>query len=70
MPLGEVVRRVESRVWLVTGAQRCPLVAGVFLGVAGLLKGLLTGGRAPLREALLEELRTPRHRLQVRTHTH
>ncbi|XP_046872611.1 thyroid adenoma-associated protein homolog isoform X3 [Hypomesus transpacificus] len=67
VPLGEVVRRVESRVWLVTGAQRCPLVAGVFLGVAGLLKGLLTGGRAPLREALLEELRTPRHRLQVGT---
>ncbi|XP_034152617.1 thyroid adenoma-associated protein homolog isoform X2 [Esox lucius] len=64
--LCEVVGRVESRLWLVTGAQCCPLVCGAYLGVAGLLRARCSQGFLhQLIGLLLSELHSPNHRLQV-----
>ncbi|KAJ7994291.1 hypothetical protein DPEC_G00264360 [Dallia pectoralis] len=64
--LCEVVGRVESRLWLVTGAQRCPLVCGVYLRVAGLLRAHCSQGFLHrLSDLLLSELQSLNHRLQV-----
>nr|XP_029493834.1 thyroid adenoma-associated protein homolog isoform X1 [Oncorhynchus nerka] len=64
--LCDVVDRVESRLWLVTGAQHCPLVRGAYLGVAGLLRGFCSQGfLLQMRDVLLSELHSPHQRLQV-----
>ncbi|KAL0979345.1 hypothetical protein UPYG_G00183930 [Umbra pygmaea] len=62
----EVVGRVESRLWLVTGVQRCPLVRGAYLGVVGLLRRHCSQRFLhQLRDLLSTELHSPHHRLQV-----
>uniref|UniRef100_UPI003AAEFBF2 tRNA (32-2'-O)-methyltransferase regulator THADA n=1 Tax=Centroberyx gerrardi TaxID=166262 RepID=UPI003AAEFBF2 len=64
--LCEVVSRVDASLWLVTGAQRCPMVRGAYLGVAGSLRRFSSEVYLnKLSDTLLCELHTPQHRLQV-----
>ncbi|XP_056135401.1 thyroid adenoma-associated protein homolog [Lampris incognitus] len=74
--LCKVVSRVEALLWLVTDHQRCPLVRGAYLAVAGSLRGFCSEAFLhKMNGTLLCELHRPQHRLQVLcmlsdTHTH
>ncbi|KAM3867515.1 tRNA (32-2'-O)-methyltransferase regulator THADA [Diretmus argenteus] len=64
--LCEVVSRVEASLWLGAGAQRCPLVRGAYLGVAGSINRLCSEDYlSKLSNALLHELHTPQPKLQI-----
>ncbi|XP_033946263.1 tRNA (32-2'-O)-methyltransferase regulator THADA [Pseudochaenichthys georgianus] len=64
--LCEVVRRVEASMWLVTGAQRCPLVRAAYIAVADSLRSLLSETfLSKLSDTLQSDLLTPQQQLQV-----
>ncbi|XP_059193716.1 thyroid adenoma-associated protein homolog [Centropristis striata] len=64
--LCEVLRRVEASMWLVTEAQRCPLVRAAYLGVADSLRRLCCESYlSKLSDTLLHHLQTPQQQLQV-----
>lgn len=66
LDLCEVVCRVEASLWLVTAAQRCPLVRGAYLGVVGSLRRFCSEVYLDrLSNTLLCELNAPQDRLQV-----
>uniref|UniRef100_A0A667ZTH9 Si:ch211-225b11.4 n=1 Tax=Myripristis murdjan TaxID=586833 RepID=A0A667ZTH9_9TELE len=57
---------VEASLWLVTAAQRCPLVRGAYLGVVGSLRRFCSEVYLDrLSNTLLCELNAPQDRLQV-----
>ncbi|XP_025947725.1 thyroid adenoma-associated protein homolog [Apteryx rowi] len=57
--LRPVARRLEARAWLLTPAQRCPLVRAAFLQVLALLAASCSPGfAARIRDALAAELRS------------
>ncbi|KAI1900979.1 hypothetical protein AGOR_G00055410 [Albula goreensis] len=62
----ELVECFESKLWLVTSSQRCPLIRSSFLSVAALLARFCSPGFLDqLQAQLLSELKSPSHRLQV-----
>ena len=64
--LCEVLRRVDTSMWLVTEAQRCPLVRAAYLGVADSLRRLCCETYlSKLSDTLLHDLQTPQQELQV-----
>ncbi|XP_063753076.1 tRNA (32-2'-O)-methyltransferase regulator THADA isoform X2 [Eleginops maclovinus] len=64
--LCEVLLRVEASMWLVTGAQRCPLVRAAYVAVADSLRSLLSESfLSKLSDTLLHDLLTPQQQLQV-----
>lgn len=64
--LCEVVSRIEALLWLVTDAQRCPLVRAAYLGVADSLRGVCSETfLLKLSETVTRDLRTPQEELQV-----
>ncbi|XP_070759925.1 tRNA (32-2'-O)-methyltransferase regulator THADA [Enoplosus armatus] len=64
--LCEVLSRVEASLWLVTEAQRCPLVRAAYLGVADSLRRFCCETYlSKLSDALMHDLRTPQRELQV-----
>lgn len=64
--LCEVVSRIEALLWLVTDAQRCPLVRAAYLGVAESLRGVCSETfLLKLSETVTRDLQTPQEELQV-----
>ncbi|TDH12887.1 hypothetical protein EPR50_G00050690 [Perca flavescens] len=64
--LCEVLRRVDTSVWLVTEAQRCPLVRAAYLGVADSLRRFCCETYlSKLSDTLVHDLQTPQQELQV-----
>ncbi|CAJ1068273.1 thyroid adenoma-associated protein homolog isoform X1 [Xyrichtys novacula] len=64
--LGEVLRRVDASLWLVTGAQRCPLVRAAYLGVADSLRGFCSETfLSKISETLICDLQKPQQQLHV-----
>ncbi|XP_056276061.1 thyroid adenoma-associated protein homolog isoform X3 [Pseudoliparis swirei] len=64
--LCEVLSRVEASMWLVTEAQRCPLVRAAYLGVAASLRRLCCEAfLSQLRSTLRHDLLTPQPERQV-----
>ncbi|XP_040011618.1 thyroid adenoma-associated protein homolog isoform X2 [Xiphias gladius] len=64
--LSEVLSRVDASLWLVTKAQRCPLVRAVYLGVADSLRRFCCETYlSKLSDTLMHELQTPQTGLQV-----
>lgn len=64
--LCEVLSRIEALLWLVTDAQRCPLVRAAYLGVADALRGVCSETfLSKLSETVTRDLRTPQEELQV-----
>ena len=58
---------MDASLWLVTVAQRCPLVRATYLGVANSLRRFCRETYlSKLRETLMHDLQTPREELQVR----
>lgn len=65
--LCEVLSRVEASLWLVTEAQRCPLVRAAYLGVADSLRRFCCETYlTKLSDILVRDLQTPQRELQVR----
>ena len=65
--LCEVLRSVEASLWLVTGAQRCPVVRAAYLGVADSLRRLCCETyMSKLSDTLVHDLQAPGQELQVR----
>lgn len=65
--LSEVLSRVDASLWLVTDAQRCPLVRAVYLGVADTLRRFCCETYlSKLSDSLMHDLQTPQTGLQVR----
>lgn len=71
--LSEVLNRVSASLWLVTEAQRCPLVRAAYLSVAESLKRFCSETYiSKLSNTLMHDLQTPQQGLQVggtQTHT-
>ncbi|KAF0033857.1 hypothetical protein F2P81_013923 [Scophthalmus maximus] len=64
--LSEVLSKVGASLWLVTQAQRCPLVRAVYLGVADLLRRFFCETYlSKLHDVLTRDLQTPQTGLQV-----
>ncbi|XP_051278992.1 thyroid adenoma-associated protein homolog [Dicentrarchus labrax] len=64
--LCEVLSRVDASVWLVTEAQRCPLVRAAYLGVADSLRRFCCETYlSKLSDTLMHDLQTPQQELQV-----
>uniref|UniRef100_A0A3Q1FE64 Si:ch211-225b11.4 n=1 Tax=Acanthochromis polyacanthus TaxID=80966 RepID=A0A3Q1FE64_9TELE len=64
--LCEVLIRVQASMWLVTEAQRCPLVRAVYLGVADSLRSLCCETfLSKLSDMLMLNLQAPQQGLQV-----
>ncbi|KAM9360663.1 tRNA (32-2'-O)-methyltransferase regulator THADA [Symphorus nematophorus] len=64
--LCEVLSRVETSLWLVTEAQRCPLVRAAYLGVTESLRGFCCETYlSKLSDTLIHDLQTPQRELQV-----
>ncbi|XP_020513692.2 tRNA (32-2'-O)-methyltransferase regulator THADA [Labrus bergylta] len=64
--LREVLSRVEAALWLVTEAQRCPLVRAAYLGVAESLREYCCETfLSKLSESLMHDLQKPQQQLQV-----
>ncbi|GAA6224743.1 thyroid adenoma-associated protein homolog isoform X1 [Lates japonicus] len=64
--LSEVLSRVDDSLWLVTDAQRCPLVRAVYLGVADTLRRFCCETYlSKLSDTLMHDLQTPQTGLQV-----
>ncbi|XP_024861145.1 thyroid adenoma-associated protein homolog [Kryptolebias marmoratus] len=64
--LHEVLSRVQTSLWLGTGAQSCPLVRAVYLGVVdSLRKDSCENFLSQLSDSLIHELRTPQQGLQL-----
>ncbi|XP_040897367.1 thyroid adenoma-associated protein homolog [Toxotes jaculatrix] len=64
--LSEVLSRMDASLWLVTDAQRCPLVRAVYLGVAGSLRRFCCDTYlSKLSDTLMHGLHTPKTGLQV-----
>ncbi|KAA8592239.1 hypothetical protein FQN60_017694 [Etheostoma spectabile] len=64
--LCEVLRWVDTSMWLVTEAQRCPLVRAAYLGVAdSLRKFCCETYLSKLSDTLVHDLQTPQQELQV-----
>ncbi|XP_068560247.1 tRNA (32-2'-O)-methyltransferase regulator THADA isoform X2 [Cebidichthys violaceus] len=64
--LCEVLSRVDASMWLVTEAQRCPLVRAAYLGVADSLRRLCRETYlSKLSYTLMRDLQTPRQELQL-----
>lgn len=65
--LCEVLGKMDASMWLVTEAQRCPLVRAAYLGVADSLRGLCCETYlAKLSHTLMRDVQTPLRELQVR----
>uniref|UniRef100_A0A3P8VX30 Si:ch211-225b11.4 n=1 Tax=Cynoglossus semilaevis TaxID=244447 RepID=A0A3P8VX30_CYNSE len=64
--LTDVVTKVEESLWLLTEAQRCPLVRAVYLEVAESLRGLCSETYLSyICDTLMHDLHTPQEGLQV-----
>lgn len=64
--LSEVLNRVSASLWLVTEAQRCPLVRAAYLSVAESLKTFCSETYiSKLSNTLMHDLQTPQQGLQV-----
>lgn len=64
--LREVLSRVDASLWLVTEAQRCPLVRAAYLGVAASLRRYSSETyMSKLSDTLTHDLQTPQRELQV-----
>ncbi|XP_034452342.1 thyroid adenoma-associated protein homolog isoform X1 [Hippoglossus hippoglossus] len=64
--LSEVLSKVDESLWLVTEAQRCPLVRAVYLGVADSLRRFCCETfLSKIRDILMHDLQTPQTGLQV-----
>ncbi|XP_078106846.1 tRNA (32-2'-O)-methyltransferase regulator THADA [Sander vitreus] len=64
--LCEVLRRVDTSMWLVTETQRCPLVRAAYLGVADSLRRFCCETYlSKLSDTLVHDLQTPQQELQV-----
>ncbi|XP_056233315.1 thyroid adenoma-associated protein homolog [Seriola aureovittata] len=64
--LSVVLSRVDTSLWLVTGAQRCPLVRAVYLGVVDSLRRFCCETYlSKLSDTLMRDLQTPQTGLQV-----
>ncbi|XP_070821591.1 tRNA (32-2'-O)-methyltransferase regulator THADA [Chaetodon trifascialis] len=64
--LCEVLSRVDASLWLVTDAQRCPLVRAAYLGVADSLRRLCCETYlSKLRDSLMHDLQKPPQALEV-----
>ncbi|XP_034398095.1 thyroid adenoma-associated protein homolog isoform X2 [Cyclopterus lumpus] len=64
--LCQVLSRVDASMWLVTEAQRCPLVRAAYLGVADSVRRLCCETYlSKLRYTLRHDLQTPQRELQV-----
>ncbi|KAM3611107.1 uncharacterized protein V6R79_013523 [Siganus canaliculatus] len=64
--LGEVLSRLDAALWLVTDAQRCPLVRTAYLGVADSLRAFCCESYlSKLNNTLMQDLQTPRQELQI-----
>ncbi|XP_041644080.1 thyroid adenoma-associated protein homolog [Cheilinus undulatus] len=64
--LREVLSRVEASLWLVTEAQRCPLVRAAYLSVVESLRGFLCETfLSKISETLMNDLQKPQQQLQV-----
>ncbi|XP_073321451.1 tRNA (32-2'-O)-methyltransferase regulator THADA [Pagrus major] len=64
--LCEVLRRVDASLWLVTRAQRCPLVRAAYLRVADALRRFCCESYlSKLSDTLMLDLQTPQQELQV-----
>ncbi|KAJ8415279.1 hypothetical protein AAFF_G00422590 [Aldrovandia affinis] len=62
----ELVECFESKMWLVTSSQRCPVIRSSYLTVGALLaRRCSIGFLEQLQAVLLSELQTPSHRLQI-----
>lgn len=64
--LQEVLSGVDASLWLVTEAQRCPLVRAAYLGVVESLRRFCCESfLGQLSDILIRDLQTPQHQLQV-----
>ncbi|XP_074526959.1 tRNA (32-2'-O)-methyltransferase regulator THADA isoform X2 [Halichoeres trimaculatus] len=64
--LCEVLRCVDASLWLVTEAQRCPLVRGAYLRLADLLREFFSETfLTKLSETLIHDIQKPQLKLQV-----
>ncbi|XP_026199632.1 thyroid adenoma-associated protein homolog isoform X2 [Anabas testudineus] len=64
--LSEVLNRVSASLWLVTKAQRCPLVRAAYLSVAESLRGFCSETYiSELSNTLMHDLQSPQQGLQV-----
>uniref|UniRef100_A0AAQ4RRM0 Si:ch211-225b11.4 n=1 Tax=Gasterosteus aculeatus aculeatus TaxID=481459 RepID=A0AAQ4RRM0_GASAC len=64
--LCEVLGKMDASMWLVTEAQRCPLVRAAYLGVADSLRGLCCETYlAKLSHTLMRDVQTPQRELQL-----
>ncbi|XP_068995115.1 tRNA (32-2'-O)-methyltransferase regulator THADA [Embiotoca jacksoni] len=64
--LCEVLNRMQASLWLVTEAQRCPLVRAVYLSVTECLRRLCSETfLSKLSDTLIHDLQTPQQGLQV-----
>lgn len=70
--LCEVLSKMDASLWLVTEAQRCPLVRGAYLGMADTLRRFCCETYlSKLNENLMHDLQTQQAELQVGdTHAH
>ncbi|KAL6114197.1 uncharacterized protein ACO6RY_05021 [Pungitius sinensis] len=64
--LCEVLGKMNASMWLVTEAQRCPLVRAAYLGVADSLRGLCCDTYlTELSHTLMRDIQTPQRELQL-----
>ncbi|CAG5923171.1 unnamed protein product [Menidia menidia] len=64
--LQEVLGRVHASLWLLTKAQRCPLVRAVYLGVVDTLRRHCSQSfLSQLSDTLMLDLQSPQHGLQI-----
>ncbi|KAM9743067.1 tRNA (32-2'-O)-methyltransferase regulator THADA [Menidia menidia] len=64
--LQEVLGRVHASLWLLTEAQRCPLVRAVYLGVVDALRRHCSQSfLSQLSDTLMHDLQSPQHGLQI-----
>ncbi|KAM8885353.1 tRNA (32-2'-O)-methyltransferase regulator THADA isoform 2-T2 [Spinachia spinachia] len=64
--LCEVLSKIDASMWLVTEAQRCPLVRAAYLGVADSLRGrCCVTYLAKLSHTLMRDIQTPEQELQL-----
>lgn len=64
--LREVLNRVDASLWLVTEAQRCPLVRAAYLGVADSLRRFCCETYlSTLSDTLVHDVQMPQQELQV-----